>query len=84
MTGGTVVVLGNVGRNVGAGMTGGLGYFLDMDDSFLAKVNGEIVKPQVTEPIVLLLSTQRNLQGGVRLPSITLKHSHYQLIMRLS
>jgi glutamate synthase (ferredoxin) len=46
MTGGTVVVLGNVGRNVGAGMTGGLGYFLDADDSFLAKVNGEIVKTQ--------------------------------------
>jgi glutamate synthase (ferredoxin) len=28
MTGGCVVVLGRVGRNVGAGMTGGLGYFL--------------------------------------------------------
>ncbi|MBF2079002.1 MAG: glutamate synthase large subunit, partial [Synechococcales cyanobacterium T60_A2020_003] len=46
MTGGTVVVLGNVGRNVGAGMTGGLGYFLDEDDSFPAKVNPEIVKIQ--------------------------------------
>jgi glutamate synthase (ferredoxin) len=29
MTGGVIVVLGQVGRNVGAGMTGGLGYFLD-------------------------------------------------------
>jgi glutamate synthase (ferredoxin) len=28
-----------VGRNVGAGMTGGLGYFLDEADEFLAKVN---------------------------------------------
>ncbi|OAB62813.1 glutamate synthase subunit alpha [Leptolyngbya valderiana BDU 20041] len=46
MTGGTVVVLGPVGRNVGAGMTGGLAYFLDEDNSFPAKVNPEIVTIQ--------------------------------------
>jgi glutamate synthase (ferredoxin) len=46
MTGGVIVVLGNVGRNVGAGMTGGLAYFLDEDGSFPAKVNREIVKIQ--------------------------------------
>jgi glutamate synthase (ferredoxin) len=46
MTGGVVVVLGPVGRNVGAGMTGGLGYFLDLDDRFAAKVNPESVKMQ--------------------------------------
>ncbi|MBE9125704.1 MULTISPECIES: glutamate synthase-related protein [unclassified Coleofasciculus] len=46
MTGGVVVVLGHVGRNVGAGMTGGLAYFLDEDGSFPAKVNPEIVKMQ--------------------------------------
>ncbi|HLO49667.1 MAG TPA: glutamate synthase large subunit [Kamptonema sp.] len=46
MTGGVVVVLGKVGRNVGAGMTGGLGYFLDEDGSFPAFVNPEIVKVQ--------------------------------------
>jgi glutamate synthase (ferredoxin) len=41
-----VVVLGSVGRNVGAGMTGGLGYFLDEDGRFQIKVNPEIVKVQ--------------------------------------
>ncbi|MEL6439615.1 MAG: glutamate synthase large subunit [Cyanobacteria bacterium J06621_8] len=46
MTGGLIVVLGEVGRNVGAGMTGGLGYFLDENDSFPDKVNPEIVKIQ--------------------------------------
>ena len=46
MTGGLVVVLGEVGRNVGAGMTGGLGYFLDESDTFASKVNPEIVKIQ--------------------------------------
>lgn len=46
MTGGVVVVLGKAGRNVGAGMTGGLAYFLDEDGSFPTKVNPEIVKVQ--------------------------------------
>jgi glutamate synthase (ferredoxin) len=46
MTGGVVVVLGRVGRNVGAGMTGGLAYLLDEDGSFPTKVNPEIVKVQ--------------------------------------
>ncbi|BBN01830.1 glutamate synthase (ferredoxin) [Marchantia polymorpha subsp. ruderalis] len=46
MTGGCVVSLGKVGRNVGAGMTGGLAYFLDEDDTFTSKVNKEIVKMQ--------------------------------------
>ncbi|WP_445635741.1 glutamate synthase large subunit [Nostoc sp. DSM 114161] len=46
MTGGTIVVLGKVGRNVGAGMTGGLAYFLDEDGSFLELVNPEVFKKQ--------------------------------------
>ena len=46
MTGGVIVVLGKVGRNVGAGMTGGLAYFLDEDGNFPELVNREIVKLQ--------------------------------------
>ncbi|AFY53642.1 glutamate synthase family protein [Rivularia sp. PCC 7116] len=46
MTGGVIVVLGAVGRNVGAGMTGGLGYFLDEDGNFPELVNPEIVNIQ--------------------------------------
>jgi len=46
MTGGVIVVLGTVGRNVGAGMTGGLAYFLDEEGNFPEKVNPEIVKLQ--------------------------------------
>ncbi len=40
MTGGTAVVLGRTGRNVGAGMSGGYAYVLDLDASL---VNGELV-----------------------------------------
>jgi glutamate synthase (ferredoxin) len=46
MTGGVVVALGHVGRNVGAGMTGGLAYFLDEEGNFPTRVNPEIVKVQ--------------------------------------
>ena len=46
MTGGVIVCLGSVGRNVGAGMTGGLGYFLDEQGDFPTRVNPEIVKVQ--------------------------------------
>ncbi|MEO1093885.1 MAG: glutamate synthase-related protein [Cyanobacteria bacterium J06638_28] len=46
MTGGVIVALGKVGRNVGAGMTGGLAYFLDEVGDFPTHVNPEIVKVQ--------------------------------------
>ncbi|MGP0129594.1 MAG: glutamate synthase large subunit [cyanobacterium endosymbiont of Rhopalodia musculus] len=46
MTGGVIVVLGTVGRNLGAGMTGGLGYFLDEEGNFPEKVNLETVEIQ--------------------------------------
>ncbi|XP_076893691.1 ferredoxin-dependent glutamate synthase 1, chloroplastic/mitochondrial-like [Bidens hawaiensis] len=52
MTGGCVVVLGKVGRNVAAGMTGGLAYILDDDDTLIPKINKEIVKIQrVVAPV---------------------------------
>ncbi|KAL1548750.1 Ferredoxin-dependent glutamate synthase [Salvia divinorum] len=52
MTGGCVVILGKVGRNVAAGMTGGLAYILDEDDTLIPKVNKEIVKIQrVVAPV---------------------------------
>jgi glutamate synthase (NADPH/NADH) large chain len=40
MTGGTVVVLGRIGRNFAAGMSGGIAYLLDPD---LGRVNKEMV-----------------------------------------
>jgi len=46
MTGGVVVSLGSVGRNVGAGMTGGIGYFYDENNEFEERLNVEIVKMQ--------------------------------------
>ncbi|MSZ84633.1 MAG: glutamate synthase subunit alpha, partial [Actinobacteria bacterium] len=46
MTGGRVVVLGPTGRNFAAGMSGGIAYVYDPDDSFAARVNKEMVRLQ--------------------------------------
>jgi len=43
MTGGTVVVLGDVGDNFGAGMTGGMAFVYDINNQFEKKVNPETV-----------------------------------------
>ena len=64
MTGGVVVMLGSVGRNVGAGMTGGIGYFYDDNNGFEKRVNGEIVKMQRVQTV----------EGETQLKSIIQRH----------
>ena len=49
MTGGTVVVLGDVGDNFGAGMTGGMAFIYDINKKFDKKVNPETVVWQTPE-----------------------------------
>ncbi|MDZ7854422.1 MAG: glutamate synthase large subunit [Halomonas sp.] len=44
MTGGMICVLGEVGVNFGAGMTGGFAYVLDEDRTFVDKYNHELVE----------------------------------------
>ena len=44
MTGGVVTVLGPVGYNFGAGMTGGLAYVLDEDRHFVDRYNHELIE----------------------------------------
>ena len=43
MTGGQVVILGSVGPNFGAGMTGGMAFIYDVDQSFKHRVNAETI-----------------------------------------
>ncbi|MFT8468862.1 MAG: glutamate synthase large subunit, partial [Acetobacter syzygii] len=51
MTGGTVVVLGDVGDNFGAGFTGGMAFVLDSNDGFTKRVNPEaLLWSRVTDP----------------------------------
>ncbi len=44
MTGGTVVVIGQAGRNFGAGMSGGVAYVLDDDGAFTSRCNMGMVE----------------------------------------
>jgi glutamate synthase (ferredoxin) len=44
MTGGRVVVLGQTGRNFGAGMSGGIAYVLDEDGDFARRCNKSMVQ----------------------------------------
>ena len=43
MTGGKIVILGSTGRNIGAGMTGGVAFILDENNQLERRVNKEIV-----------------------------------------
>ncbi len=43
MTGGTAVILGRVGDNFGAGMTGGMAFVYDPDGTFEPRVNPDVV-----------------------------------------
>lgn len=50
MTGGVAAILGDTGRNFGAGMSGGVAYVLDEHDRFQANLNTEMVSlEQMTE-----------------------------------
>jgi len=43
MTGGRVLVLGSIGRNFAAGMSGGIAYVLDEGDELASRVNMQMV-----------------------------------------
>ncbi|HEY8027731.1 MAG TPA: glutamate synthase-related protein [Burkholderiaceae bacterium] len=58
MTGGTVVVLGETGRNFAAGMSGGVAYVYDPDGEFAKKCNLSMV---TLEPV--LSSTDQEAKG---------------------
>jgi glutamate synthase (ferredoxin) len=83
MTGGVIVVLGRAGRNVGAGMTGGLAYFLDEDGSFPIKVNPEIVKVQrvITaageQQLKMLIAAHADRTGSPRAQTILANWAEY-------
>ena len=69
MTGGVVVVLGRTGRNFAAGMSGGIAYVLDEDDTFASRCNLAMVE---LEP----MPRGRRIQRP-RLPSVPRSRSSW-------
>jgi glutamate synthase (NADPH/NADH) large chain len=71
MTGGLVIILGNTGRNFGAGMSGGVAYVLDEQNTFDAKVNREMVEiteltPEDKNIILMYLEKHVSLTNSVK------------------
>ena len=64
MTNGVVVVIGDTGRNIGAGMTGGLGYFY-MGSEDAAAVGDDIDKSQLKDRLNLGSITPRRVTSKV-------------------
>ncbi len=75
MTGGRVVVLGEVGRNFAAGMSGGIAYVFDPNKSFADRVNYELVtlqEPDASELTWLheIITRHRDYTNSSRAQSI--------------
>ncbi|CAK6701795.1 glutamate synthase large subunit [Synechococcus sp. BA-124 BA4] len=76
MTGGVVVVLGSTGRNVAAGMTGGVAFLLDEEDALGGLLNPEIVSvhpletPEQEQLIKPLLEAHLEVTGSRRAAEI--------------
>jgi glutamate synthase (ferredoxin) len=76
MTGGVVVVLGSTGRNVAAGMTGGVAFILDENGGLAERVNPEIVviteltTPEQEAVLKPLLEAHLELTGSAKAAAI--------------
>jgi glutamate synthase (ferredoxin) len=72
MTAGTVVVLGDMGRNFGAGMTGGAAFVLDVNECFERNCNQEMVQleremsQEVEQRLRQLIKRHYELTGSLR------------------
>jgi glutamate synthase (NADPH/NADH) large chain len=62
MTGGTVVVLGETGRNFAAGMSGGIAYVYDAHGEFARKCNMEMVK---LEPVLAAAEQEKSIERAI-------------------
>lgn len=72
MTGGVVVILGDTGRNFGAGMSNGVAFVLDERGSLRSRVNPELVgwehvrEAADIELLTALITRHRELTGSRR------------------
>jgi glutamate synthase domain-containing protein 2/glutamate synthase domain-containing protein 3 len=76
MTGGTVAVLGQTGRNFAAGMSGGIAYVLDLDGTFARRCNVSMVD---LEPVL----SEGEQQGRLSRDLWHMGHSDEAILKRL-
>ena len=90
MTGGVICVLGKVGINFGAGMTGGFAYVLDEADDFTKRMNPELVEiasleqlPTHQEHLRGLIAEHLELTGSQRAEAILASFDLYLPMFKL-
>ena len=89
MPGGKVVILGSTGRNIGAGMTGGIAFIIDENNDLSNKVNKEIVSiHQITsskqENIILeIIREYRAKTNSLKAAKIIENWSYYKSTFKL-
>ncbi|MCA9795717.1 MAG: glutamate synthase subunit alpha, partial [Candidatus Eremiobacteraeota bacterium] len=79
MTGGCVVVLGRIGRNFGAGMTGGRAYLYDEHGTVERKLNPELIEAVAVEDpaeLLTLLQEHHQFTGSNRAESLLADWQH--------
>ena len=70
MTGGTAVILGKIGKNLCAGMSGGVAYVLDENHDLYKRMNHELVKMYALDDEI----TTINISDELNLHSLIEKH----------
>ena len=89
MTGGKVVILGSTGRNIGAGMTGGIAFIIDENNDLNNKVNKEIVSiykitSSMQEEILLeIIREYRAKTNSLKAAKIIENWSHFKSTFKL-
>ena len=84
MTSGVVVVLGSVGRNFGAGMSGGAAFVLDENGDFPSLYNQELLvldrleDPEDEQHVIELIQRHAETTGSKRAAEILADWSHYR------
>ena len=63
MTGGTAVILGRTGRNLAAGMSGGIAYVLDENHDLYKRLNRELVKMYDLDDEVTVLDGKSDVEN---------------------
>ncbi len=86
MTGGVVIVLGNIGRNFGAGMSGGIAYILDENDKLKDLYNPQMIEIETIESKDSDNGLSDNLlfNDKERLEKLLKNHLHYTNSKRAS
>ena len=78
MTGGRVVVLGETGRNFGAGMSGGIAYILDRAGTFRQRCNMGMVELETMTSEEDINELRALIENHARYTDSTVAHSVLQ------